>query len=720
VWFVELAGLHDAELVPPTIAAALGMQSRAERTAVGSLTSYLAEREVLLILDNCEHLVDACAIIVAELLRTCPGTRILATSREPLCIGGERVFSVSPLAVPAPGEAVSVQQAAEYPAVRLFIERAAAAQPGFELTIQNRASVEEICRRLDGMPLALELAAGRLRALSPEQLQQRLDDRFELLTGGSRAALPRQQTLRALVDWSFDLCTPMEQLLWGWLSVFEGSFGLEAAEIVCSGGDIPADKMLYVIAGLVDKSIVATGEGDGELNYHLLETLREYGRERLREPEREAIARRHRDYYAGLVEQAEQEWFSATQLPQLANLRRAHPNLRAALRYSLRDSDEARTGLAIAASLRFYWLISGYIVEGVHWLARLLAVYEHRDVVRLKALRVQAHLAARIAETALAERLMNLAQALAEEVDDPSEAAYVKQSTGIVALFQGQPQRAADLLLDAAERHECVGDDAAVAYDRIHAAVPIGLLGEPERAAELVESVLPTCRASGDHWTTSLALFMLGIEACRVGDCDRSAELQRESIHLRLPLDDRYNLGLNFEALAWAATGRGEMEPAARLFGASFGLLEAVGTPLIGPQYLNALHERYEAQAMAQLGRDRFERIREEGRRMPFRQVVALALGETPRSGVEAPPPPARPANQLVTAFAQLTRREWQIAELVANGLTNKDIAARLVISIRTAEGHVEHVLSKLNFTSRTQVATWVTMQRAQEDSSHD
>ena len=404
VWFVELAGLHDPELVPSTIAAVLGIESRGHRTAVSRLAEYLGDREILLILDNCEHLLDACALVASELLRACPGLRMLASTREPLGISGEHLFAVPPLPVPGPDASPTTAQLTEYPAVRLFVERAAAVKPDFSLTPQNKAAVVDICRRLDGLPLAIELAAGRLRALSPRQLQERLQDRYELLTGGSRTALPRQQTLRALMDWSYDLCTPIEQLLWARLAVFEDSFDLPAAERVCSGGDLPEDKMLYVLAGLVDKSVLATAEYDGVVRYHLLGTLREYVIDRLDDGERAALRRRHRDWYVEVVDRAEAEWFSSSQVVRYTGLRRDHPNLRAALTYCLQTPGDDGAGLALAAALRFYWLMSGYITEGVAWLDRTLAAHPTPDLVRLKGLRVQGHITALVRDRAAATR----------------------------------------------------------------------------------------------------------------------------------------------------------------------------------------------------------------------------------------------------------------------------------------------------------------------------
>ena len=718
VWLIEFAALHDAELVPATIAAALGGDFYAERGGGEALSQYLADREALLILDNCEHLIDGCAAIAAELLQSCPGVRILATSRQPLGISGEHVFSVPPLDVPKPSVAASVRAAGEYAAVRLLVERAAAAQPGFSLTAENRGAIIEICRRLDGIPLALELAARRLRALSPAQLQDRLHDRYSLLTGGSRTALPRQQTLRALIDWSYDLCTPTEQLLWGRLSVFEDGFDLTAAESICSDDAIPEAEMLYVIAGLVDKSIISTAEDGSELRYYLSETMQEYGHGLLEDADRDRLDRRHRDWYSALVAAAEASWFSAQQVQQFTRLRREHANLRAALKFSLRDPVDAGVGLTMAAGLRFYWLMSGHVAEGVHWIDRLLAAHRAPDVARLKGLRVQAHLGAVVWDGPTIARLLDEAAELAEHVGDPREAAYLLQSRGLVELFRGDAACAAATLEEAFRRHDELGDEAAAAYDRIQTSLAVGQLGDAERAVELVESVLPTCRARGDHWITALALFALGVESCRQGECARATELQRESLQLRLPLDDQRNVGLNFEGLAWSAVDSDEAERAAALFGASLSVQEAVGTSLRGLRHLYALHTDYEPRAREALGDDRFEQLRTEGHGWSFAEAVAFAMGDSDRPPAEphaATGRLARPPAEDTSGWGALTKRERQVAELVADGLTNKEIAARLIISIRTVEGHVENVLAKRNFTSRAQVAAWIATQRAHE-----
>jgi predicted ATPase/DNA-binding CsgD family transcriptional regulator len=705
VWLVELAGLQDAPLVPQTVAAALGVQDRAASRPLETLSDFLAARQLLLVLDNCEHLVQACAVLANVLLRSCPDLRILATSRQPLGIAGEQVLAVPPLSVPGPEESPAVGGLAQYGAVSLFVERAAAVQSAFAIDSSNQSAVAQICRRLDGIPLAIELAVGRLRALSLDQLLGRLDDRYRLLTGGSRAALPRQQTLRALIDWSFELCSPSEQLLWARLSVFAEGFDLAGAEQVCSGGDVAADDVLDLLSVLVDKSIVVAQRQNGSVRYQLSETLREYGRDRLAGLDQAAVRVRHRDWCRDMVQRAEAGWFGPDQVELFARLRLEHGNLRAALSCCLIESGESDVGLAMASALRFYWLMTGMLDEGRHWLDGLLAVQGNSGPVRLKGLHVDAHLAIVLNDFPAAELLLSEAQTLASQLQDPSGSAYVTQVRGLAALFQGDPARAAVLLASAREEHRVIGDQAAAAYDQIQLALAAVLLGDDREALGLIEDSLNTTEGRGENWITSLALFALGVEACREGDHQRAVAAEQRSIRLRLPLYDRRNIGLNFEVLAWCAAAGGDGERAARLFGAAQAIQQSLGISLAALGHLALLHDQYEPAARRALGAAAFERARDRGLRLGFDEAVAYAVGE--------PSPPATAPVPESAGEGSLTRREREIAELIARGLSNKEIASTLVIALRTAEGHVEHILTKLGFTSRAQVAAWVAERRS-------
>ncbi len=350
-WMVELAGLRAPNLVGPTVASALGLQDRSVDTSVNWLCAMLADRQMLIVIDNCEHLLDASAVLSNAVLRSCPGVRILATSRQALGIGGEHVLTVPPMPTPVIGGAESADGLGRYESVRLFVERAIAVRPGFRLDNANQEAVSKICRRLEGIPLAIELAASRLSALSVDELMDRLDDRYALLSRGSRAALPRQQTLRSLIDWSFDLCSDAERALWARLSVFAGGFDLDAAESVCAGGAIASDAVWDLVTQLVDKSIVLATSGSDGVRYQLSETLREYGQERLLELGATGqVQARHRRFYWELTLGAEAGWFGASQLPLLARLRVEHANLREALNSYLSPGADAEHGLDLASA----------------------------------------------------------------------------------------------------------------------------------------------------------------------------------------------------------------------------------------------------------------------------------------------------------------------------------------------------------------------------------
>jgi len=708
VWFVELAGVPDADLVPPAVAATMGIQGPAENQPLDSIVDFLRGRHVLLVLDNCEHLIDACARLADALLRSCPELHILATSRQPMHVSGEHILAVPPLPAPpadAKGSPSSLLQ--QHAALRLFVDRAGSVQPEFAIDESNQLAVSEICRRLDGIPLAIELAARRLRALSVNQLHARLDDRYELLTGGNPAALPRQQTLRALIEWSFDLCSAAQQLLWARLSVFGEGFDLDAAETVCSDDALPADEVFEVLAGLVDKSIVTAKPQGEQMRYHQAETLREFGRERLSDAAESALRRRHRDWCRGLVNQAAAGWFTADQVGLFTRLRREHVNLRAALGFCLSEPGEVGVGLEMASQLRFYWLMSGTMREGRHWLDSFLARYDARDLVLVEALRVNGHLATLLNANDAAQLLLEKARGVAEELADPSAIAGVTQSLGLAALFRGDADLGAAQLGEALQQHQALGDLAATAYGQVQLALAKVLLGDHDGALELIEDSLQICEPSGEHWTTSLALFALAVEACRRGDQERSTQAALKSIRLRRPLQDRRNIGLNFEALAWAAAASGDGVRAARLFGAAQAVQQSIGTSLTALGHLAALHAVYEPVAREALGEEAFESELEAGLRMDFDEAVDYALGEE-----SAPAEPQAEASEDPAATAGLTRREREVAELVGQGMSNKEIAAALVVSKRTAESHVEHILMKLGFTSRAQISAWLAEHR--------
>ncbi|MCO5971058.1 ATP-binding protein [Actinoallomurus soli] len=697
VWLVELAALNDPGLLVPAVCEALRIPDRSVRPPLQVLVDHLEDAQALLILDNCEHLVGECAVLAEALLRACPRLRILATSRQALGVAGEQTLSVPSLPVTGQAAAGSHSGVVVGDAVRLFAERAEAVVPGFTLTQDNLPTVERICHRLDGLPLAIELAAVRLRALSVHQLLARLDDRFRLLTSGSRAVLPRHQTLRALIDWSYGLCTEPERLLWERTSVFSGGLDLEAAETVCAGDGIERDDILELVIGLVDKSILLREEHSGTVRYRLLETIRQYGRERLHASGTTTrVQQRHRDHYRDLITRAEHDWFGPDQVSWFNRLRTEHGNLRAALDHCLVTPGEAHVGLDMASGLLFYWIAADLLHEGRRWLEKLLGADSAPPAARAAALCVSARLAVLQSDFAAAEPMLRESRALAR--DEPVVLAQCDYVAGLAALIRSDLSGAAAILEDALARHRELAHEKGVANSSMYLATAYSLLGRPEEAVALFEECLRLCEARQDHWFRSYALSVYGIEVWRRGDLKRATELEQHAIRLKQPFDDRLGMALCVEVLAWIAADEGDPERAARLLGALREIRRALGGPPYA--YLAGYRERYETAVRDRLAGPRFDALFEEGRGFSAAETTAYALRET-----EVRTAPGAPADRTLSP---LTRRETEVARLVAKGMSNKEIAATLVVAQRTAEGHVERILRKLGFTSRAQIAAWV------------
>ncbi|KWW99080.1 Protein kinase [Carbonactinospora thermoautotrophica] len=501
VWLVELAQLRDPALLVHTVAAALKLADLPGSGPAAVLAGQLKGKQLLLVLDNCEHLLDACAVLAETLLRAVPGLRILATSRQTLGVTGEHIEAVPPLSLPDPDTPLPPGAAARYEALRLFAERAAAAVPGFTITADNQTTITWICRRLDGIPLAIELAAVRLRALSPDQLLARLDDGYRLLTTGSRAAPPRQQTLRAAVEWSFDLCSPTERSLWARLSVFAGGFDLEAAEQVCAGDDLPPGAILDLVAQLVDKSILSRVEQDSQVRYELLETIRQYGYERLREQgEHTTYQRRHRDRYARLAARFMAEFFGPGQLAWFTRLRQEHANLRAALDFCLTEPGEAEVALRIAVDLRVYWHATGFLSEGRSWLDRALALAPGVTPARVRALWVDGWLTLIQSGPDHATALLEEAGRVGRRLDDRLVLADTTLASGVAAMYRGDVRLATGLLDDALARYRALDNPLGTAATLIQLPLAAALVGDADRAVALGEELQALSEAHDERW----------------------------------------------------------------------------------------------------------------------------------------------------------------------------------------------------------------------------
>jgi non-specific serine/threonine protein kinase len=703
VCLVELASLKDPALLPHAVMDALAIRGQSAREPVGVVCDYLRARRMLLVLDNCEHMVEAVADLADRVLRAAPDVRILATSRQALRIAGEYVYPVSPLPAPNPEDRLPPGRAAQYPSVALFADRSAAAVPGFALTPDNEAAVVRLCHRLEGIPLAIELASVRLRVLTVEDLADRLDDRFQLLRGGSRNLPERHQTLQALIDWSHDLCTPAERTLWARASVFAGGFTLEGLEAVCTDEALPRETVLDTTAGLLDKSIFTREECGKDVRFRMLETLRAYGQTRLAESgEEPSLGRRHRDWYLQLIERAGDEWVGPRQQDWTNRLQREHANMRLALEFCLSQPGEAQVGLRMAA-VPWFWLAMGHLTEGKFWLDRALALDHGASHERAWALATAAYIAVVQADEAAAMELLEEARQLAVQLDDTAALAYATHVLGVRHAL-GPDLAGAILLFDEALRQYADTDLPAHYADilRIEMATVLVLLGEVDKAAEVVDELFERCEAAGERWELSYVLWERGFLRLIRGSLDLAESDLHEAIKIKRLFNDTLGLALALDMLSWTMVAKGDDARAITLLGGTSALWQTIGAPPFGWTPLLEQREKFAAIARKRMGEAEFDAAFKRGGALTVEETLALALRERPQPAPEAP-----------IAMPALTRREREVADLVGQGLSNKDIAAKLVISLRTAEGHVEKILTKLGFNTRTQIAGWLAKQHA-------
>jgi predicted ATPase/DNA-binding CsgD family transcriptional regulator len=704
-WLVELSALRDYELLPGTVSAALGLPDEATGDPLETLAANLAERELLLVLDTCEHLVEACGSLARTLLAAAPGLRILATSREPLGVPAEHALLISPLELPAPGwPPPPPAHAARADAVALFVDRAQAAVPEFALSTANTVTVAELCRRLDGIPLALELAAVRLRGMPADEILTRLTDRFRIL-GAARTATGRHRTLRAAIAWSYDLCTPAEQRLWAELSVFPAGFGLAAAERVCGPGTAK------ILTRLVEKSVVQYG--DGNRRYQLLETMREFGAEQLARSAARAgaagpppagpdeLRARHRDYYRDLAAAGAAAGVGAEQTDWLARLGAETDNFRAALDFSFTAGGRQDEGLLLTTLLRPYWLMVGQFTEGRHWhdLAAAVSPGSRENAWAVFGAGV---LAVQQGDLAAGAPLLDRAAALAAADDDENLAAHVSDAQGIVAFNGGDLETAQARYEAALASYERIGFGdplALVTYSRLASAYVLS--GALDRAVQLCDECLRRCDETGEQWARGTALWVRGATRWLSGDITAAIADSLSCLRIKESVNDLHTIAMSFDLLSVCRVATAEFELATVLYGAGEALWTVLNAPaLMGLGYAEIRKSAADT-ARAALGEERFDELLGRGLAMHLADALAMAKGETPAERVLGPEP-AR------SAAKQLTRREKEIAALVAAGLGNREIAARLYLSKRTVDSHMEHIFTKLGISSRTQLASWM------------
>ncbi len=581
VWMVELASVDDGSLVVDAVGSALRIKQRPATELVSTLIETIGDKAMLLILDNCEHLLDAVVEVADELLRHCPRLQLLATSREALGIPGESLMPVPSMSLPLASVADDdLPGLAQCDAVRLFVDRARAVTPSFALAAENAAAIAQICRRLDGIPLAVELAAARIRSLPPRQIAARLDDRFRLLTGGTRTALPRHRTLRAAFDWSFDLLSPAEQTLVPRLAVFGGSFSLEGAEAICSGGPVAARDMVDLLGRLIDRSLLMSEEDGAEARYRMLETIRDYGQERLADSgEASVLHARHRDWFVALVDEARPAFFSGpVQAEWVGRLAREHDNLRAALRWADDDPDGADAEMSLASGLWRFWELRGDLAEGSAWLTRALArVGGEVSPRRASALTGAGVLAAQQGDYAAAAAFHDASLLLHRELGNPIAVAAACSNSANMAVERGDLDRARQLFGEAIRLALDAGDRQGGAFSRINLADVAARQGDADEADRLYEESIATFRDLGDDFGVAHATARLAQAARRRGDRAAARARYAEAIAIHERTGDRQAEARMSASLGDLAAEEGDFGEAQRLYQASVAIRGALG-----------------------------------------------------------------------------------------------------------------------------------------------
>jgi predicted ATPase/DNA-binding CsgD family transcriptional regulator len=695
IWLVDFAPLRDEKLLASTVTAALKLgEDRAGVPPSVRLSEYLSDKQLLLVLDNCEHMIPGCAELAGQLLRAAPDLRILATSRQSLGIDGESLLTVSGLPLPEPGAPQSAFLLSE--AVQLFEMRAAAISPSFKGTPDNVEVISMICQRLDGLPLAIELAAVQMRTLSVGSLLARLDDRFRPMKKGLRRAPHRNQTLEQTLEWSYGLCSQSEQELWARMSVFAGACELEAIERVCSGEQITTTQVLDLAASLIDKSIISR-EGNGSWSrYRLLETIREFGYDRLMSAgDAEIVRARHSDYYLDLIQQAGSEWFGPRQAEWLDRLRANRLDMQTALEYSLTAPGKARTGLEAAANCHIFWLITGTLQQGTTWLKRALQLNPEPTASRAMALQGGAYMMIMLGDIATGWSMLQECQAIGKQVDDMSVLAYADLRVGAAKMEMEDFCGAFSSLEKALFQLRRLGDQFGIYFALRYLSMAATGMADP-RAHDIARECLSLCETNQAELSKSWALWVVGLEEWQHGETRRAIDRIHESLQIKAAFGDLAGVAHCVEVLAWVEAGGEDMRRAARLFGAADASWQKAGSALGKSGYLQRFHSSAEDRARNTLNAEEYRHHFDEGRKLD--DVIAYLLpNNTP--GI-IPSEPKEPEQDT------LTRREQQVAELVTLGMTNKEIATELVVSRRTVECHIGSILSKLGFHSRTQIAT--------------
>jgi non-specific serine/threonine protein kinase len=743
VCWVDLAPLADPTLVAQTVAASLDIAEQPDTPLIQTLCEGLRARSVLLILDNCEHLIASCAQLTEQALQTCPHVRVLITSREALNVAGEMVWPVAGLTLPDAFLLPSLDGLLEYESVRLFVTRAIAVQPTFAPVQGDLLPLAHICLRLDGIPLAIELAAARIRVLSLAEIDERLDDATRLLTSGNRKASPHQQTLRASLDWSYNLLTPDERTFLRYLSVFAASWDLAAMEHITVGVISTSGDPLDLLARLIEKSLVLRLEASGGTRYRLQEVVRQYAWSLVVDLREEEMARaRHRSWCLALVEQATSALVSPDPSAWLNRLETAHDDIRAALRWSL-SRNEGEIALDLAAPIWRFWLFRGYLSEGRRWLEEALSATDTHGTTPSRA---EAALGAGVLanfqadydrarelsemciaySTALADRrrvgfgLLNLASVNSETGDyqaavqtyeealaalrdkhDHRATAMALGELSLALLYQDEPDRAEESCQESIAMYHLTNNRQGLAGSLTDLAIILLARQEYDQANELCAESLAIRRALGDKGGCAHTLMVLAWVATAQGQIPQAVAACKESLSIREATGDRKGIAQAFEGLARVANISGDSTGAVRLLAAASRLRAAAGSRPAPTE--RAEIERVAAQVRSQLGESAFDSSWSEGSAAPSERILDEARAFKVSDAADTPDMPAvKPETTSLADNFGLTAREREVLQLVTQGLTYVQMAEQLVISPRTVDTHLRSIYGKLGVTSRS------------------
>jgi len=691
VWLVDLAALNDARLLEQTVASACGVKEERRRPMLDVLVEWFGARRMMLILDGCEHLVDSCAALVSSLLRSCPKLTLLVTSREPLGVIGELIWRTPSLSLPRTDDAAHPELVLESEAVRLFVERAQLSRPGFELDKSITAdSVAQICIRLEGMPLAIELAASLARVMTTQEILERLRDRFRLLTGGSRSALPRHQTLRQAVDWSYGLLSPTEKTVLAELSIFAGGFDIEAAEAIAHNEPMNPGGILPVLSRLIDKSLViAEAAGAHTTRYRMLDTIREYALEKLQQSDEVNVRGRHAHYFVELAGRAGNELRHGDPLPWLKRLDDEQVNMRLALGWSLIEQPD--DALRLAAAMGTYWHMRRHFAEGTEWLDRTLELVTPSLEARAAALWSRARIRWRYGEYAGARRDAEECAVLGRRLELPLELGGALTVLGLVSDAEGDIESAERYMEESLQVSRQRDDKVRIASNLNNIALMASQRGDNERARILLEEALTEIGIAGNRVVVTNLLESLGRVNLLLGDRQAARRHYRESLKLAARFEDVINVAECLEGIALLAVAEGDAVRAVRLIAAANRLRTATGAKAM-PHSRDQVNAGLVA-ARAKLSTEMADIEWQQGAKMSVDEALRYASGEA--------------ATPLPADGSPLTGREMQVAVLIADGLTNPAIAKRLRMADRTADAHVEHIRNKLGLRSRSQIAVW-------------